>query len=78
MFTWRGGALVHVVVVAVWGLTSQATARDCVVTDDGDLAPGEPTAGATLRSESVYTILRAGPSAQNPGKDRGSHRLRAL
>ena len=71
MFTWRGRALV--VIVAIWGLTSQATARDCVVTDDGDLAPGdlapgEPTAGTTLRSESVYTVLRARPGVrpQNP------------
>lgn len=59
MFAWRGGAALGV----VWVLTSQATARDCVVTDDGDLAPDEPTAGTTLRSEFVYTVnvLRAGP-----------------
>ena len=87
MFAWRGAALV---VGVVWVLTLQATARDCVVTDDGDLAPGEPTVGTTLRSESLYTVnvLRASPlPPKSPkGQDRccttlestvSSHRLRA-
>ena len=51
MFTLRRTtALLTTALLILGGLTSNATARDCVVTDSGDPPPGEPTAGTTLRS----------------------------
>ena len=51
MFTLRRTTtLLKSALLILGGLTSNATALDCVVTDSGDPPPGEPTAGTTLRS----------------------------